>query len=140
MVIAGAAALWYLTAPPKGEDGYRERAASSTETIRSQVQIARIWVETFEDGESTGAAALVGLEEAERDASSAANEFEGFEPPAGLVDLRAGFSSLAAETTDRLGSLRIAAQQEEWERLDELAAPLPDLAERLKRFEEAAEP
>ena len=140
VVALGAAALWYLTAPPKGVDGYRERAASSAETLRSQVQLARIWVESVEDGESTRTAALVGLQETERDASSAASTFERHEPPSESVELRSAFSSLAGEVTDALGALRVAAQLEEWSRVPQLSEPLPGLAERLREFEERAEP
>jgi hypothetical protein len=140
VVALTAGALWYLTAPPKGEDGYREEAASSAETLRSQVELARIWVEATEDEKSTKTAALVGLQETERDAVGAASSFEGYEPPAGLNPLRSELSSLANETSDALGSLRISAEQEEWERLSELASPLSDLAARLEEFEERVEP
>jgi hypothetical protein len=139
VVALTAGTLWYLTAPPKGEDGYRERAASSAETLRSQVELARIWVEAAEDEESTKTAALVGLQETERDATSTASSFE-YEPPAGLNPLRSELSSLARETRNALGSLRIAAQQEEWARFGELASPLSDLAARLEDFEERVEP
>ncbi len=139
-VALAAATLWYLTAPPKGVDGYRDRAASTMETIHSQVQLARIWVETEQDGESTKPAVLVGLQEVERDAAGAASRFEGHEPPSQLLGLRAEFTSLTTEVSDALSALRVAAQQEEWERLGELSEPLPELADRLKRFQERAEP
>lgn len=118
VVLVGAAALWYLSAPPKGADGYRERAASTAATIHSQVQLARVWVESREDGETTGAATLVGLEEVEGDALSAAAAFGGHEPPSGLLGLRSELDSLASDATDALAALRIAAQQEEWMRSD----------------------
>jgi hypothetical protein len=129
-----------VTAPPKGVDGYRERAAGGAETIQSQVQLARIWIGALEDDESTRAATLVGLEETERDAIDAAASFERYEPPSELGGLRSEFSSLAASATDALGALRVAAQQEEWERLGVLSRPLPDLAQRLRQFEESAAP
>ena len=139
-IALAAAVLWYLTAPPKGEDGYRERAASSIETVRSQVQVARIWVETLEDGEATRAAVAVGLRQVEADALSAADEFESFEPPSGLLELRDRYAALSADATDALAALRIAAQEEAWERLGELARPLPAIAEDLELLEEEAEP
>jgi hypothetical protein len=131
VVAVAAAALWYVTAPPKGVDGYRERAAATAETLRSQVQLARIWVEAVEDDESTQTAALVGLEETELDAGSASSTFESYQPPSELVGLRSEFTSLADEATAALGELRVAAQQHEWSRVPELAEPLPDLAKRL---------
>lgn len=138
-IVIAAGALWYLAAPPKGEDGYRERAASSAETVRSQVQVARIWVETLEDAESTHAAVAVGLRQAEADALSAANQFESYEPPSGLVELRDRYSALATEATDALAALRVAAQDEEWERLGELSRPLAPIAAELEGLEEDAE-
>ncbi len=129
-----------MTAPPKGVDGYRERAAASAETIRSQVQLARIWVASLEEDESTKAAARVGLEETDRDAASAISTFEAYEVPAALNDLHSAFGSLAGSATDALAALRIAAEQERWEELAGLARPLPSLAHRLRQFEERAEP
>ena len=69
-VLIVAAAVWYVSAPPKGSDGYRERMAEVTRTLRSQVQSARIWAQTFDDGNAMRAATTVGLEEADSDAAS----------------------------------------------------------------------
>jgi hypothetical protein len=138
LIVAGA--VWYVIAPPKGADGYRERAAHTTEGIRSQVQSARIVVETFVDGELPNPATLVMLEEAERDTGAAASTFEGFEPPAGLEMQRSQFTRLAGRASDALADLRIAAQQEDWAALERLAQPLSALATRLQEFEEGVEP
>jgi hypothetical protein len=139
-ILALGGALWYLTAPPKGLDGYRERAASTAESLRSQVETSRIWVETAADGKATHAATLVGLEEAETDATSAASKFESFEPPAGGLKLRQRFSATSDDVTAALADLRIAAQLERWQEIEGLAEPLPGLAEDLRRFEESVEP
>lgn len=133
-------ALWYVTAPPKGEDGYLERVAQTSETVRSQLQTARIWAETHADGKATDAAALVGLEEAERDAHSAVGEFEAYEPPSAMLELRSGLLRVASGATERLGAMRIAGQLEDWSRVAKLAAALPSLAEELDRLEERARP
>ncbi len=135
-----AAAVWYVHAPPRSADAYRERAAQTAETLRSQVQTARIWVRSTEDGEVTHEAATVGLRETEADANKAGSKFEGYDPPAGLVDLRARVSSLATDVTDALSTLRIATAHEEWSELPRLAEPLEDLAERLAELEKAAKP
>ncbi len=50
VIAATVAALWYVTAPPKGVDGYRERAAATAETLVSQVETARLWAESEEEG------------------------------------------------------------------------------------------
>ncbi len=134
------AALWYVTAPPKGVDGYRERLASTTETLRSQVQIARIWAEALTDDKATKPAALVGFRETESDAQSAISEFQAHEPPSGVLGLRAEFVSLSAHVLDPLSALRIAAEQERWDEVGRIARPLPGLAERLRAFENRASP
>jgi hypothetical protein len=140
VILIATAAVWYLSAPPKGEDGYRERAASTAETLRSQVEVVRIWVDAVTDAKVTHAAADVGLEQAESDAVAATSQFERYEPPSSLVGLETEFSSLAATVSDALTALRAAAQQEEWERLGDLARPLPQLALQLDAFEERIEP
>lgn len=134
-IIVLAAALWYLTAPPRSADAYRERAAATAKTLRSQVQSARIVVESLGDDQLPRAAALVGLEEAERDAGSAANQFEAYEPPEGTLPVREELTGLASEAQGALGALRIAAQQDEWERLSRLAERLPTIAARLGAFQ-----
>ena len=137
-VVAGA--LWYVTAPPKGVDGFRERSAATAETLRSQIQSDRLWIETLRTGDATHTASLVGFAEAEQDAAAAASQFESYEPPSGTLELRATLSQLSTDVTDALAAIRIAAEQERWDRLGELAGPLPQLAARLQAFEERAEP
>ena len=108
--IAGTGAvLWYVSAPPKGTDGYLERVAATSETVRSQVQTARIWVETHSDGEAMAAATLVGLRETEEDGKSALSEFEGFEPAPRTLATRDDLIRQASAAIDRLGAMRIAA-------------------------------
>jgi hypothetical protein len=140
IALAVAGSLWYVTAPPKGDDGYRQRAASALETIHAQIQSARIWVETFEDAQATAAATQVGLEEAERDASETASDFERHEPPTGALELRSQFSSATDRAVAELGALRVASEQERWEDLGRLAEPLARRAAEIERLERAARP
>lgn len=135
-----AAALWYVTAPPKGVDGYRERAAATAEALVSQVETARLWARAEEEGKALRATVLVGFEETEEDAESAASRFESYEPPDGVAALREELTDLATEATEALAALRIAAQQERWADVPELSRPLPELSERLTALEERAEP
>lgn len=135
-----AAALAYVLAPPKGLDGYRERAAATAETLGSQVETALLWSRTYRAGKATPAATLVGFEEAEEDADAAAAEFEGYEPADGGTAYRRELTLLASEVADALSQLRIAAQQERWGELGDLSAPLPGISTKLSRFEERAEP
>jgi hypothetical protein len=135
-----AAALLYVTAPPRGLDGYRERAAYTTEALGSQVQTALLWAETRDDDKALAPATLVAFEEAEVDAATAASSFEGFTPPSGGERWRTRFVALAAEVDDALARLRIAADRGRWEEMPALSEPLPRLARELARFEERAEP
>lgn len=135
-----AAALAYVSAPPRGLDGYRERAAATAETLGSQVETALLWSATYGEGKATEAATLVGLEEAEEDADTAAAQFEAYEPPSGGLPYRSDLAALSGAVTDALAQLRIAAQQERWSELPRLSAPLPGLSSRLGRYEERAEP
>ena len=129
------ACIWYVTAPPKGEDGYRERAAATAEALVSQVESARLWAETEAAGKTLPPTALVGLEEAEEDAEAAAAKFEGYEPPDGVEEQRERLVSLAGEASEALAAIRIAAQQERWDDV----RPLPALSRELTAFEEEAE-
>lgn len=133
-----AASLWYISAPPKGADGFRSRTAHAAEALRSQVQSTRILSGALGDGRLTEAAALVGLEEAEQGATSTAATLEAYEAPPETLELRRRFVALAGETTEALAALRIAAQAESWDRIAELSEPLPDLAERLAALEREA--
>jgi len=134
------AALWYVVAPPRGVDGYRERASSTAEALRSQVQTARIWLRTVARDDTLLTSASVGLWEAEEDASAVASGFEGYDPPRGADELRADLSGLADETTSALGDLRIAAHRGDWGTLPRLAEPLPRLADRLQALARRAQP
>jgi hypothetical protein len=140
LIAVVAAALWYVSAPPKGKDGYLERVASTAETVRSQVQSARIWIETHGDGEAMGAATLVGLEEADEDAQSALSEFEGYEPAQGTLAVRDELVRLASAATDKLEAIRISAQLEDWDEVERVADELPPIADRLDVLEERTRP
>lgn len=135
-----AGALWYVTAPPQGVDGYRERAAATAETLVSQLETARLWAQAEEEGKALRTTVLVGFEETEEDADAAASKFAGYEPPDGVAALREDLTALATEATEALSALRIAAQQERWEDVRELSRPLPRLSAELAALEERAEP
>lgn len=138
LALTVAACLWYVTAPPKGADGYRDRTASTAETLRSHVETSRIWARSVADGKVTRPAALIGFLETERDASEAASDFEAFEPPDGAFGLRSSLTSLSTDVTEALGALRIAAEQERWTDVPKLARPLARLSAELGRLQERA--
>jgi hypothetical protein len=73
----------------------------------------------------------VALQEAENDAIATAGRFAGWDPPAGADGVRDTVTALGQEVVQALGALRIAAHRGRWAELDDLAAPLPSLADRL---------
>ncbi len=135
-----AASVWYVQAPPRTAGDYRERAAMAAETLRSQVETARLWVRELEAGRATRRAAVVGFREAEADAEAAASEFAGFDPRGDTREIRSDLTALGAQVTDALGQLRIAAQDGRWNALPALAGPLPELARRLEAVGGRADP
>ena len=135
-----AACLWYVVAPPKGTTAYRERMASSTQTLLSQVQTTRLWARAVTDDDTINAAALVAFKETESDASSATSQFERFEVPPGTQELREEYTKVGDETTSTLAEFRISAEQERWEDIAALADELPSLIKTLEEFEQRAKP
>jgi hypothetical protein len=131
--------FWYVQAPPRTVGDYRERAALTVETLRSQVESARLWVQALEEERTLRPTALVGLREADEDASTAAAEFAGWDPRGDTRRLRSQIATLAAEVTDALGALRVEAEDGQWDALPELAAPLPRLSDRLQALAEQAD-
>lgn len=143
LVAAGAialtgASLWYVVAPPRSEQAYRDRAADATATVHSQVVTAELWAREAAGGDAFTTSAVVGIEDAERRASNAAAAFAHHDPPDGLDATRADVTHLLTEATDLLASVRIAAHRGRWgdvasarAELDRIARDLEALRRRL---------
>ena len=99
--------------------------------LRSQTQTARLWAAAVNRDVTTRQAASVALQEGENAAIATAGRFAGWDPPAGADGVRDTVTGLGEEVVAALGGLRIAAHRGRWADLDDLAAPLPDLADRL---------
>lgn len=140
LAIAIVGSLWWVQAPPRSADSYRERAAATLESLRSHVQTARLWEQSEQRDDAFRTSATVGLEEAEADANKTASKFEGYEPPSGTDDIRSEVSAVATDTTDLLSRLRIAAHRGDWDAVHENARSLEPLAERLEQLAKAARP
>ena len=138
--VAVIASLWYVQAPPRTRGDYRERAAITAASLRSQVKTAGLWVDEIERERVTHQAAQVALREAEDDAVATASEFDAWNPPANERRIRSDITALASETTDALTQLRIAAEDGRWHALSSLARPLPQLAKRLGTARYRADP
>ncbi|MDQ3875525.1 MAG: hypothetical protein M3322_08300 [Actinomycetota bacterium] len=139
VVIAVLAAIWYVAAPPRTVGDYRERSGMTVETLRSQVETARLWTRAVENDRVTREAATVAFREAEEDASAATSEFAAWDPRGDTRDLRSRITRLASEVIDSLAKLRIAVEDGRWDALPRLAAPLPRLADRLERVARTAD-
>lgn len=140
LAVVVVAALWYLQAPPRGVEAYRERAADTVQTLRSQVQTARLWSGEVQAGRVTRPAATVAFREAEEDAEAVASQFAGYVPPPEAEPLRESVTSLSNEVTAALAALRFVAERGEWERLGQQTAPLDDIVRRLERLAATASP
>jgi type II secretory pathway component PulM len=70
-----AVSVWYVVAQPRTAGDYRERAALTPQTLRSQVESARLWVEAVESDRVTRQPAAGAFREAEEDAAAAASAF-----------------------------------------------------------------
>jgi hypothetical protein len=135
-----AGSLWWVQAPPRSDAAYREHALKQAESLISHVQTARAWVREVGRERTLHRAALVGLQEAEHDATKTVSSFESLDPPAGQGYLRARFAAHGTEATDVLARLRIAARRGEWERVGAELDTLARVAERLERFAEGIVP
>jgi hypothetical protein len=140
VVVVVAVCVWYVQAPPRTVGDYRERTSMTVESLRSQVQTARLWVREVQAGRVTRRAAVVAFREAEGDAVSAVSRFAPWDPPGDTRDLRPDVARLAGEVTEALAELRLAAEDERWNALPGLATPLPGLAERLDRLARRIDP
>ncbi|MDQ3856944.1 MAG: hypothetical protein M3327_00615 [Actinomycetota bacterium] len=139
-VLAVIGSLWYVLAPPRTAGDYRERAAMTAETLRSQVETAALWVRELDEGDVTRQASSVALREAERDATAAASKFAGWDPRGETREIRSELTLLASEVAGALARLRIAAEDDRWSELPTLAQPLPHLAQRLEAVARQADP
>jgi hypothetical protein len=133
------ASVWYVQAPPRTADAYGDRAAKAATTLRSQLEMARLWAAAAREEQALAASVSVGLEDSERAALRAASRFEAYDPPPDAAGVRTRFTALADEATAVLAELRIAAHREDWSGVAGADARLARLSRRLEAFGRAAE-
>jgi len=130
------ASLEYAVAPPRSAPAYSQRASSTLELLRSQVQTARLWIDAVEAGQVTRPAASVAFTEAEEDARTQAGAFAAYDPPEPLErtePLRKLVTTAGDDTVSLLGEVRVAATTDQWGRLNELAPRLDEAQQRLEQ-------
>ncbi len=133
LALAGVS-VWWLQHPPRTADDYRTRSADTVESLRSYVATARLWSGEVTDGNVTRAAASVAFEESSTGAESTAASFEAWVPPQQLNRVRTRVSDAAADTTNALGEVHVAAEQDDWRLVARAEQPLRELESRLTRI------
>jgi hypothetical protein len=131
VVLLTAAALWYVQAPPRSPDSFRERTEETALTMRSQAQVTTFWVQAVSAGRVTQQAATVGIEDAERDAQATSARFAGWDPPPDLSNLATQLAGTGSDLVAVLREVRIATHRGDWAQLPATAAQLGPLADRL---------
>ncbi len=134
MLLLAGLSLWWVQHPPRTDKGYRDRAVETVESLRSDVETARLWTEQIAKGRVTRGAASIAFEEASSGAQSTASQFEAWIPPAGMGDLRTSVSDAASSVTDTLGRLHVAAERDEWRVVPSMRRDLAALASTLTRL------
>jgi hypothetical protein len=124
-------------APARSFDAYEGKAAATAETAGSAVETALLTVDIVDRDGLFAPNVSILVQEAEQDASSAADAFSSIQPSDPASDaLRARLEELLRPAVGGLAQLRIAARRGELETLDELARPLRDVADGLEQFAE----
>lgn len=130
------ASLEYAVAPPRSASAYSERAASTLQLLRSQVQTVRLWIDAVEEGQVTRPAAGVAFTEAEEDARAASGSFAAYDPPEPLAQtepLRKLVAIAGDDTVSLLAELRVAAATDQWDRVAQLRPQLDQAQRRLEQ-------
>lgn len=114
MLAVAGASLWWVQHPPRSQDGYRERAAQTVESLRAYVETARLWSDQIARERAFRRTASVAFEEAAFAAQSTASRFQAWIPPRGTGGMRASVAQAASDVTAALGRLHVAAQRGHW--------------------------
>jgi hypothetical protein len=126
------------TGPVRSDGVYASKAAATAGAAASAVQTAQLAVQQATGGRLFGRTLAQALVEAASDAGDAQATFDAIQPPDGRADaLRRQLDGLLTPAVSTLADLRTAARRGDVARLPSLAAPLPELAVRLERFQEA---
>jgi hypothetical protein len=136
--LAGLALLAGCVAPAPTTSAYQGKAARTAQDALSQVETARLAVDTGLRGRLPQAYLETLLSQAEDAFGSIQTTFDSVQPPADPAadDLRDALDELLSAGADALGQARIAARRQRSGELAEAARSLAPVAVGLERFEE----
>jgi hypothetical protein len=135
LALALALCLTACVAPTRTTASYRDKAVDTADAVVSAARTVLLAAKTGADGDAFAPNVSVLIENAETDAASAADAFASIQPPDSESDhLRAELLDDVNRAVDVIELARITARRAELERLEAVAAPLRDLADRLERF------
>lgn len=141
IVVILAGCVWWGIHPPRTEDSYRRESASTLELLRSDVETANLWLESFDHRRVTSAAAEVALTETETDADRRASSYSSYQPPdASLTTVRADVSALADQVVTALGEIRVDVRADRWEQAVAARTDLERLSRQLTRLQRQVAP
>jgi hypothetical protein len=133
--LALALCLTACVAPTRTTASYRDKAVDTADAVVSAARTVLLAAKTGGDGDAFTPNVSIVIENAETDAASAADAFASIQPPDGESDrLRSELLEDVDRAVDVIELARITARRAELERLEDVAAPLRALADRLERF------
>ncbi|KUI04747.1 hypothetical protein AU188_09050 [Mycobacterium sp. IS-3022] len=131
-------AVWYGVWPPRSLSSYRQQAASTVQSWRSQLDSTRLWVGAVEQGRVTKTAAAVAFREAEADSAATLDRFRSYEPPEPVSEalgLRTRVMAVGQQALSLLGNLRINANAGRWNEVTLAAPAMEDISGALQRLQ-----
>jgi hypothetical protein len=132
LVVAG------CTGPVRSLGVYESKAARTAKGVRSAVENARLAVQAATERKAFGRYLSQVMTESDDEASSIQSTFDAIQPPDRRGDqLRSQLDDLLQRAVGAIDGLRIAIRRGDLAALPRLAAPLPQLSQKLDDFAQA---
>jgi hypothetical protein len=136
--VTGAGCVSHPVGPARTLGKYEGKAATTAKSVLSQVETVRLAATVADRDKATSAYLSVVVSEAEEAIDGLAGTFGSIQPPGSAADdLRRELSDLLSASLDHTAAVRIAARRGTVRGLGQVAAPLGDDADALRRFLEA---
>jgi hypothetical protein len=105
--------------------------------VLSAVSTSQLVAKVVRDKGAFATYISVALDSAERDATSTESTFASIQPPDAASDqLRDDLNNVLNDASDTISSMRIAARRRDWDKLMRAAADLPELSQKLEKYED----